>query len=511
MSVTIQHGVTELDGLIRQHRGRPIPEPGQQICTETIRLYADELKASLGIKGPVFLAGHQPIFYHPGILAKDYLVQALVRRHGGTAVSLILDTDQEAIDFAWPGAGRHSIVLSDVSRIVAGQRLNSNRKVQLLRSIDQALIDLSATFTPAAAQRARPYLFHLHRAVNQTDDIVTITNSVREFHASRNGWKIAFLKASDLIKTRAFRFFASEVCRRPDEFRNVFNFALAEYRRKHDIKNHAQPFPDLKESELPFWYSLHGNRRPLVDSDIREAGLLDTGRDAPAFTALFEQGHVLPRAITLSLFMRLFVCDLFVHGTGGGRYDRITEKVIERFFNCNAAPITVATATLRLEARADFALQSRRREALHEEERRLLFDPVRFLPDECALHAEREVLIHIRRHLTGPDGHLLYELPLPDLQRVRPAFAAHMQRLALRLKNPAMNPPALLHREFVALRRRAAPYLKRRRKLLELEVEREKRCADNLRLFTDRTLPFFFYDLTEIEEAVRPYGDVTPP
>jgi hypothetical protein len=504
MSVTIQHEVAGLDALIRQHLERPVSKPGQQICSETIRLYGEELKSSYGIKSPVFLSGHQPIFYHPGILAKDYLVQALARRHGGTAVSLILDTDQESISFSWPGAGKRSIILSDANRILADQRLNPARKEQLLQSIDQALIDLSAALTPLAAQRARPYLFHLRQAVKKNDDITAITGSVREYHAERLGWKIVFLRASDLIKTRAFRFFAAEVCRRHEEFRDVFNSTLAEYRHKHGIKNHAQPFPDLKEFELPFWYSLYGVRRPLQVQEIMDAGLPEAGKESPGFDALFEHRHVLPRAITLSLFLRLFICDLFVHGTGGGRYDRITEKVIERFFHCHAAPITVATATLHLEARADFALHSRTRKELHEEERRLNFDPVRFLPESCPLQQERKVLIYLREHLSGPDLH--YALPLPDLQKVRPSFASHILRLADRLKDPAMNPPALLHREFVALRRRAAPYLKQRRKMLETEIERERRCAENLKLFNDRSFPFFFYDLTEIEEAVRPYA-----
>lgn len=507
MSVTIEHGIAELDRMVSEYRARSIPESEQKICTETIRRYADELKASLGIdRGPVYMAGHQPIFYHPGILAKDLLVQALARRHGGTAVSLILDTDQESIAFSWPSLKRQSFILSDARRIVAGQRLDDTRRQDFIRSIEQSLRDLPAMLTPVAAQRARPYLLHLLQVARNTADIVSITNSVRELYAEKKRWKLTYIRASELIKTRAFQFFAAEVCRRPDEFRQVFNDSLREYRRKHDIKNHAQPFPDLKQSELPFWFSRYGGRRPLTDEDIRESGLLSAGHEARTFVRLFEEGHILPRAITLSLFLRLFICDLFVHGIGGGRYDRITEKVIEGFFRCQAAPITVATATLALEARADFALQSRSRKDLQEEERRLLFDPVRFLPEDCSLQRERQVLIMLRKSLAGPRGHRTVQAPLPDLQELRPAFARRMLRLSDRLRNPDENPPLLLHREFIALRRKAMPYLKKRRQLLLQEMERERRCRENLKIFTDRTLPFFYYDLTELEEAVKPYA-----
>jgi hypothetical protein len=53
-----------------------------------------------------------------------------------------------------------------------------------------------------------------------------------------------------------------------------------------------------------------------------------------------------PRALTLTMFLRLFVADQFVHGIGGGRYDQVTDDVIRNFFNMEPPHFAVTTATL---------------------------------------------------------------------------------------------------------------------------------------------------------------------
>ena len=58
--------------------------------------------------------------------------------------------------------------------------------------------------------------------------------------------------------------------------------------------------------------------------------------------------RVRPKAITLTMFARLCMADLFIHGIGGGRYDRVTGAVIQETFGCPPPPYVVATATLLL-------------------------------------------------------------------------------------------------------------------------------------------------------------------
>jgi hypothetical protein len=53
-----------------------------------------------------------------------------------------------------------------------------------------------------------------------------------------------------------------------------------------------------------------------------------------------------PRALMLTLYIRLFVADQFIHGIGGGRYDQVTDRLIARQFGIAPPHFSVTTATL---------------------------------------------------------------------------------------------------------------------------------------------------------------------
>ena len=39
----------------------------------------------------------------------------------------------------------------------------------------------------------------------------------------------------------------------------------------------------------------------------------------------------------LTLWARLLLCDLFIHGIGGAQYDRVTDLIVENYFGVTAA------------------------------------------------------------------------------------------------------------------------------------------------------------------------------
>jgi hypothetical protein len=55
-----------------------------------------------------------------------------------------------------------------------------------------------------------------------------------------------------------------------------------------------------------------------------------------------------PRALITTMFVRLIVSDLFVHGIGGGMYDQLTDAIMRQFFGIEPPAMCVATATLHL-------------------------------------------------------------------------------------------------------------------------------------------------------------------
>jgi len=54
------------------------------------------------------------------------------------------------------------------------------------------------------------------------------------------------------------------------------------------------------------------------------------------------------RALTNTLYARLFLADLFIHGIGGAKYDELTDEIIRRFYGFEPPGYLVLSATLLL-------------------------------------------------------------------------------------------------------------------------------------------------------------------
>jgi hypothetical protein len=55
-----------------------------------------------------------------------------------------------------------------------------------------------------------------------------------------------------------------------------------------------------------------------------------------------------PRALITTMYARLVLSDLFIHGIGGAKYDELTDSIIRRFFGIEPPAYVTATATFRL-------------------------------------------------------------------------------------------------------------------------------------------------------------------
>ena len=54
------------------------------------------------------------------------------------------------------------------------------------------------------------------------------------------------------------------------------------------------------------------------------------------------------RALTTTLFARLVLSDLFLHGIGGAKYDQVTDQIVRLFFGFEPPEFATVSATLRL-------------------------------------------------------------------------------------------------------------------------------------------------------------------
>ncbi len=56
-----------------------------------------------------------------------------------------------------------------------------------------------------------------------------------------------------------------------------------------------------------------------------------------------------PRALTLTIWARLLLADLFIHGIGGAKYDRISDMIMADYYGVAAPHMACVSATLRLD------------------------------------------------------------------------------------------------------------------------------------------------------------------
>jgi hypothetical protein len=212
---------------------------------------------------------------------------------------------------------------------------------------------------------------------------------------------------SRLCRTEPFVWFASHLLSELPRFHALYNDVVRAYRRRHGLRSRSHPVPDLAADgdwlEAPFWAwrSGQGRRRLMLRLargaiQVRVGGeawpdLPPAGESLPrAWQHLEREGlKIRPRALTNTLFARLLLCDLFVHGIGGGLYDELTDELLRRFYGIEPPGYLVLSATLRL------PLQSH--PVTIEDERRLAqvlrdqhWNPQRHLPDGEADHLARE-------------------------------------------------------------------------------------------------------------------------
>src|SRR5262249_11009309 len=112
------------------------------------------------------------------------------------------------------------------------------------------------------------------------------------------------------------------------------------------------------------------------------------GRMVKAWQDLTRRGFkIRSRALTNTMFARLFVAEVFIHGIGGAKYDELTDEIIRRFYGIEPPQFMVFSATLRLPLQS-FPVTATDHNRLAVKLRDMRYNPQRHLP-ESALREQR--------------------------------------------------------------------------------------------------------------------------
>jgi hypothetical protein len=322
----------------------------------------------------ILLAGHQPELFHVGVWMKNFVLGGLARETGATAVNLVIDGDTiKSPSIRVPTGTLEEPRAESVPFDAAADEIPWEER----GGVDAALFE---SFGRRAAEAIRPFIARpmieriwpkIVEATKRTGRIGLGIAQAR--HALEGEWGLDTLELPQgrVCDMPEFRLFAWHLLTELPRFVEIHNRTLVEYRREENIRSTHHPVPALEKQgewlEAPLWLWTTDSpyrRRPLVRRVGDEIEVTDrvnvtfrlpaTGGDAPSKSVeiLAEQAKcgvkIRSRALITTMYARLVLSDLFIHGIGGGKYDELTDLLIERFFQIKPPGYVVATATRRL-------------------------------------------------------------------------------------------------------------------------------------------------------------------
>ena len=291
------------------------------------------------------MAGHQPVVFHPGLLFKAQILSKFSRESGALGIQVIIDTDAgDLCEISWPRVSGDALLVRRASIACATVPSNQNVDAPVLYSAQQIKTrdeiheifsemqtDLLAAGLDSAAERARKVgaVYELLAGCS-----LAMANSIARWSFERRGYREVPL--SMLLRDTSLRHVVSKLAQDSTRLFETYNGCLDNYRREHSIKNVANPFPNLKKRddsfELPFWVVRDGERQPLWSSD---KDLVDFG----------EETYLATRGSITTMILRAYCSDLFIHGIGGGKYDRFVDSFGAHYLGTPLSPFVVASRT----------------------------------------------------------------------------------------------------------------------------------------------------------------------
>ncbi len=302
--------------------------------SEAERTFREQLR--LPTDRAVVLTGHQAIIWHPGILAKYIAAEQIASASGAAAAWLVVDHD--VYD---PDAVTAPVVTADDRLLRSAHRFGESPKEERIAGRREAFAPASATpgagrdWALACVSRGMAAIEAALTAAAQAGDAVE--QVMQAIESLMHAWVSPAVRFDSLClsQTTAFAQLVRRLRQDPRAAADSYNRAVAS-RQGHGMTP-LFVADDSTRIELPLWrIDEAGRRRRAVAADLEAC----------------EPADLAPRALLMTGLVRWLGCDLFIHGTGGAAYDRVTDAWFAEWLGlepaADLAPDLLVTATLRL-------------------------------------------------------------------------------------------------------------------------------------------------------------------
>ena len=322
---------------------------------------------------PIIMAGHQPAIFHPGVWFKNFALSHLAENTGGLGINLVVDNDVASssgirvptVDSDTGIGSYRSVSYDDAGGGVPYEQTTIRNRDKFDRFDRQ----VAEAIRPLVADPCVEDLWHhAQEAIARCGVAGCALAQARHGLEGQLGLRTLELPLGVICRTPAFAEFVLSILDEMPRFQSCYNNAAGRYRRAHKIRSTAHPVPDLADDgewfEAPLW--IYGDDSPqrraawvrrmddqLLISD-RAGRELSIDARFPKLAAEQMASHaspnfkLRPRALLTTMYSRLVLSDLFVHGIGGGKYDQLGDLIIRQFFGIEPPKFMVISATIRL-------------------------------------------------------------------------------------------------------------------------------------------------------------------
>jgi len=333
--------------------------------THRIGLSVNQLNSAANI----IVTGHQPNWHHCGIFAKNIITDKFARRTDGITVQLVLDHDICNTSMSLPESDNNGFLKFKTIPLEQKQQhiplefrpLPSNQR---LKGFIDSVSKIQNSFCSEIwCQDSYSVLKYAQSSRNAAD---IITQLLAQLHKAI-GLEMFYLPVSLMSQTECFSDFIFSIMCDALNFAAIYNQAIKNKRQTHKLKPN-QTIKLLKTDylnsiiELPFWLVSKTAKRAslyvsLNDKNLRIGtadkivGTIDSSGDKKLqlLEILKKTKCVIrPKAVTLTLFVRIHLADLFVHGIGAENYEYITDHLIRDYYRISRLSFGIATATMTL-------------------------------------------------------------------------------------------------------------------------------------------------------------------